>query len=206
MLKKHYNYKKIKIMSIFAIIAISFVINKERVNAATIKIMGPTKIEVGETTTITVDFGTYIGAYDLFQLTYISRILEYTGTEELNSKCWFDNTATSKGIRFKTFTFKGKKDGTSYIKVIAQGLVSANSTIDELGDAQSSTEIVVGDGIEKGDLNKDGLINSTDAAIVLDIYKSGNVKESDLKNGDVNEDRILNSTDAAMILDIYKDS
>ena len=200
------NNKKNKAIMLFAVMAISFVINKEKINAASIKIMGPTKIEVGETTTITVDFGTYIGAYDLFQLTYVSRILEYTGTEELNSKCWFDNTTTSKGIRFKTFTFKGRKNGTSDIKVVAQGLVSANNTIDELGNAQDSIEIIVGDGIEKGDLNRDGLINSTDAALLLDIYKSGNVKESDLKNGDVNEDKILNSTDAAMILDIYKDS
>ena len=59
---------------------------------------------------------------------------------------------------------------------------------------------------EKGDVNKDGLINSTDAAIVLDFYKNGNAVEENFTLGDMNNDNILNSTDAAMILDIYINS
>ena len=59
--------------------------------------------------------------------------------------------------------------------------------------------------ILKGDINKDGFINSTDAAMVLDRYKDGNQTEEDILIADMDENEILNSTDAAMILDIYKE-
>lgn len=55
----------------------------------------------------------------------------------------------------------------------------------------------------KGDMNNDGKINSIDAALVLDKYKS-DVTEEDLAIGDMNGDEKLNSIDAAMIIDIYK--
>lgn len=58
--------------------------------------------------------------------------------------------------------------------------------------------------ILKGDVNKDYYINSTDAAIVLDKYKDGNLTDEDFELCDMNDDKIINSTDAAIILDIYK--
>ncbi len=58
----------------------------------------------------------------------------------------------------------------------------------------------------KGDVNKDGFIDSTDAAIVLDLFKNGGATEENFKFGDMNNDNQLNSTDAAMILDIFKSS
>lgn len=60
------------------------------------------------------------------------------------------------------------------------------------------------DDLLKGDINKDRYINSVDAAIVLDKFKSNDVTEEDFELGDMNEDNLLNSTDSAMILDIFK--
>ena len=64
-------------------------------------------------------------------------------------------------------------------------------------------ELVVSDYL-KGDVNKDGVINSTDSAMVLDLYKNGNATEEDYRLGDMDNNGVLNSTDSAMILDIFK--
>ena len=56
----------------------------------------------------------------------------------------------------------------------------------------------------KGDLNKDGIINSTDASIALDLYRNSNATEEDIKIGDMDGNKIINSTDASMILDAYR--
>ena len=56
----------------------------------------------------------------------------------------------------------------------------------------------------KGDISKDGFVNATDAALVLDLYKNGGATSEDIELADLNLDSILNSVDAAMILDIYK--
>ncbi len=89
-------------------------------------------------------------------------------------------------------TITAKSKGNTTIKVTLEGV-------------SASCEVVVTD-VLKGDVNKDGLINSTDAAIVLDFYKNDNAVEEDFTLGDMNDDNLLNSTDAAMILDIYKNS
>ncbi len=59
---------------------------------------------------------------------------------------------------------------------------------------------------QKGDIDNDGYINSTDAAIVLDFFKNSGATNKDFQYGDMNGDNLLNSTDAAMILDIFKSS
>lgn len=61
-----------------------------------------------------------------------------------------------------------------------------------------------GENVIKGDLNNDGFINSTDSAIVLDLYKNSNATDIQIKVGDMNNDNYINSADAAMILDCYK--
>lgn len=68
---------------------------------------------------------------------------------------------------------------------------------------QWSGAIVKGLGIV-GDVNGDKVINSNDAAMVLDIYNSG-VAPTDIqkKIADVNRDGVINSNDSAMILDMY---
>ena len=58
--------------------------------------------------------------------------------------------------------------------------------------------------IQKGDLDKNGIVNANDAAIALDLYKYGNVSDEELLIGDMDNNGIINANDAALILDIYK--
>lgn len=53
----------------------------------------------------------------------------------------------------------------------------------------------------KGDLNGDGVVNSTDASMVLDLYNSSNAEYSEV--ADMDDNGIINSVDASIILDLY---
>ncbi len=55
----------------------------------------------------------------------------------------------------------------------------------------------------KGDLDKDGIINGTDASMALDIYNKNITTTENLLIGDMDNNGIINGTDASMILDIY---
>ena len=64
-------------------------------------------------------------------------------------------------------------------------------------------------GIEyrKGDANKDGAINSVDAAVVIDNYKNNkNITQEEMNLIDMNNDGAINSVDSAMIIDMYKNN
>ncbi len=89
-----------------------------------------------------------------------------------------------------SFVGKGKCNITAYLK--------DNNEILDVCNVELNPEIV------KGDINEDGYINSTDAAIVLDRFKNKDASQRDYELGDMNEDKFLDSTDAAMILDIFK--
>ena len=56
----------------------------------------------------------------------------------------------------------------------------------------------------KGDLDRNGAVNSDDAAIALDLYRYGNVSDEDLQIGDMDQNGLINSDDAALILDVYR--
>lgn len=79
-----------------------------------------------------------------------------------------------------------------------------------IGDTNHNDSPIISSRIElksvKGDITKDGYINSTDAAFVLDIFKYQNANVESYRYGDMNDDHILNSTDASIILDIFKNS
>lgn len=55
-----------------------------------------------------------------------------------------------------------------------------------------------------GDLDKNSIVNANDAALVLDLYKYGNVTDEEKIIGDLDGNGIINANDAALILDIYK--
>lgn len=57
-----------------------------------------------------------------------------------------------------------------------------------------------------GDLNFDKLVNSSDAALALDLFKNNNATKMEYNVGDLNNDNQLSSSDAALILDIFKNS
>lgn len=53
-------------------------------------------------------------------------------------------------------------------------------------------------------MDRNGIVNSDDAAIALDLYRYGNATELDYIIGDMDENRLINSDDAALILDVYR--
>lgn len=55
----------------------------------------------------------------------------------------------------------------------------------------------------KGDLDRNGIVNSNDAAIALDLYNNNSATDEDKSIGDMDSNNVINSTDAALILDIY---
>ena len=83
---------------------------------------------------------------------------------------------------------------------------------DYFGDGivdQTEIDIIMdflGLGIGNGDINRDGVVNSIDASIVIDKYKSNKVYKDDLNRADMNGDNSLTSVDASMIIDMYKNN
>ena len=59
---------------------------------------------------------------------------------------------------------------------------------------------------QKGDVNRDGAINSIDASIIIDKYKSNKVYKDDLNRADINGDNSITSVDASIIIDMYKNN
>ena len=162
------------------------------------------KINIGEIINVTLDFGTYIAAYDSLEIKFNNRIIKYNSTYPLIEGLWWDTTEESTGINKKVYSFIGIGNGTSTINVKIKGLVSANSQMTPLGDIELTKTITVGNGAKKGDLDGNGIVNANDAAIALDLYKYGNITNDDLIAGDMDSNGIINANDAALILDIYK--
>lgn len=54
-----------------------------------------------------------------------------------------------------------------------------------------------------GDLDKNGVVNSNDAALVLDLYNSDIKTDDYMLIADIDNNGVINSTDAALILDMY---
>ena len=76
--------------------------------------------------------------------------------------------------------------------------------MDVLGDIEVNKKITIGKGYIKGDLSGDGLVDSADAAIALNLYKYNNANEDEITIGDMDGNEIIDSADAAMILNAYK--
>ena len=91
-----------------------------------------------------------------------------------------------------------RQDGT--ITALKAG--EATITITSEG-AQKQVTVTV-DKARKGDINQDGLVDSADAAIALNIYKYNNATAVDLELGDMDENGMIDSADAAMILNVFK--
>ena len=57
---------------------------------------------------------------------------------------------------------------------------------------------------KNGDINIDGLIDSEDAAIALNLYKYNNATPVDIQVGDMDGNGMIDSADAAIMLNTYK--
>ncbi len=75
--------------------------------------------------------------------------------------------------------------------------------LEEDPDIKISThpEIEPSNTLLKGDLNGDGVINSVDAAMVLDLYNNSEAEY--IEAADMDGNGIVNSVDASLILDLY---
>ena len=191
----------IKYFICFVIIGI-IAIMQSKVNA--VKIDTKSHVNIGEEVLVTVDFETYIAAYDGFELSYNERIMKYNSPYELIEGLWWDTSVESTGINKKVYSFTALGNGDNTIRVKIKGLVSANYEMDELGDIEVEKKMVVGNGITLGDVNGDGVINSDDSALILDMYRYGNITEDDLNVADIDKNGTINSDDAAQVLDMYR--
>ena len=101
------------------------------------------------------------------------------------------------------FLPNGKTEGV--IKVVANAIEGDQ----ELAITDNTTSVAIAEFTEelpykKGDINKDGLVDSADAAIALNLYKYNNATEENIKIGDMDENGMIDSADAAMILNVFK--
>ena len=107
---------------------------------------------------------------------------------------------------------------TADLSYILRKITNNNFTIEDIiycdyfGDGivdQTDLDIYLNTSLnkyQKGDINRDGVVNSIDASIVIDKYKSNKVYKDDLNRADMNGDNSLTSVDASMIIDMYKNN
>ncbi len=172
-------------------------------NAYAVSLTSKGKVAIGERFDVTLDFGQNIAAYDSLKFEYNSNILKYLSDNKLVEDLWWDISNESTGIRKKVYTFMATGNGISTFRVDIKGLVSANSTMDELGNFNLKRKVTIGSGIKKGDLDGNGIINGTDASMILDIYNKSIDNQDYLLVADMDGNGIINGADAAIVLDMY---
>jgi hypothetical protein len=74
-----------------------------------------------------------------------------------------------------------------------------DSPADPFGDA-NQTSVDTG---RKGDVNWDGLVNISDAVLLVNYYLNGTVDELPLSSADVNNDGEVNISDVVEIVNLY---
>lgn len=57
-----------------------------------------------------------------------------------------------------------------------------------------------------GDINEDGKLTADDAALIIDLFKTGSATQDQLKHADMNNDGKINVEDAAIVIEIFKTS
>ena len=125
------------------------------------------------------------------------------------------DNATNKLLRYTSSdedVVTVRQDGTIYARSAGKAIITITS-YSTTGLSKTISIVVNGDTQEepetpgeyiKGDLDRNGVVNSDDAAIALDLYRYGNVSAEDLLIGDMDENGLINSDDAALILDVYR--
>lgn len=140
--------------------------------------------------------------YDFFQFNKLG--------EELTLKATLDSGKIPSNLNWKSGNTKvAIVDSKGIVKPVSGGFTSISVT-SELYEGTSmnvyvNIPVTLKDGSKcyVGDVNKDGVINSVDGAMILDLAKT-NYTEDQLLVGDVNKDGKINSTDAICVLDLYK--
>lgn len=122
---------KVKLKSVAVFMFVFMLVITSKIYAASIT--GNSSVYVGDTFTLTFDFGTNVAAYDNLGVSYDTSMFEYVSGDSLNEEVWWDQTEASSGIRTKTYTFRALKEGSSKITVVTNGAISANEAMDSLG-------------------------------------------------------------------------
>lgn len=99
-----------------------------------------------------------------------------------------------------------ESSGEVTAKELGVGTVRVTVTDDENGKEFIAEMIINVMDFIKGDMNKDGAVNSIDASLVIDRYKTRNISDEDYAIGDMDENNALNSIDASLIIDLYKNN
>lgn len=99
-----------------------------------------------------------------------------------------------------------ESSGEVTAKELGVGTVRATVTDDENGKEFIAEMIINVMDFIKGDMNKDGAVNSIDASLVIDRYKTRNISDEDYAIGDMDENNTLNAIDASLIIDLYKNN
>ena len=96
-------------------------------------------------------------------------------------------------------------------------IIRQDGLITAVGEGQAQINILCGTVLktinvtvmpyQKGDVNKDGAINSIDASLIIDMYKNNSqITQEELNIADMNNDKAINSVDASIIIDMYKNN
>ena len=133
---------KIKMHKIIALLMLVFMlVLASQVSAASLT--GASNVQVGETFTLTLNFGQNVGAYDSINVSYNPSIIEYVSGDSLNESIWYDESDESYGIGSKSYTFRAKAAGSAQVNVIAKEVTSANETMDSLGNISATKTVSV---------------------------------------------------------------
>lgn len=100
-----------------------------------------------------------------------------------------------EGYTIESITLDEEDKNIVNVKAVAKSIFGTSTITD--GVRLKTVDYI------KGDLDRNGVVNSNDAAIALDLYNNNSATNDDLIIGDIDENGIINSTDAAMIMDIY---
>ena len=103
------------------------------INIYAASLTGSSNVYVGDTVTVTFNFGQNVGAYDNLTVSYDTNMLEYVSGDSLKEDVWWDSSEASNGISTKTYTFRAKNAGTSRVVVVANGVTSADANMTSLG-------------------------------------------------------------------------
>jgi len=118
----------------FIVLSLLLIINTKLYAAS---LNGNSNVNVGDTFTLTFNFGTNVAAYDSINVSYDTNIFEYISGDSLSESVWWDTSEQSLGISTKSYTFRAKAAGSSRIVVVANGVVSADNDMTKLGTVTS---------------------------------------------------------------------
>ena len=154
-------------------------------------------------------------------LTYSYPVKFFSLSKVLN-KITLDKTKLTMGVNGKTKlnitkdptnavvdgTAKWESTNMGVATVDDNGNVTAkskgNTTIKVTLDGVSASCELVVLGALKGDLDKNGQVDTADAAIALNLYKYKNATEEDIKIADMDGNNVIDTADAAEILNMFK--